>query len=115
MNVYSTIGERISHEIEYKGDRPNNIAAMLGCSAQAISQFRNGKAIPKMENLVTLSHYFGCSLDYLIGMSDVRSPETDIQAVCEYTGLSEQAVMALKTHNGDKRSINNVILALVGD
>ena len=35
------------------------------------------------------------SADYLLGLSDVKSTEQDIQTACEVTGLSEKAVLSL--------------------
>lgn len=72
-----------------------NIAGFLGISPQAVNQFKLGQAFPKVENLLKLAEYFGCSLDYLIGMSDVKTPLATVKAACEYTGLSEDSVNAL--------------------
>ena len=71
------------------------LADYLQISPQAVNQFKQGQNFPKTENLVKIAQYFNCSLDYLIGLSDVRSPDADVQAVCDYTGLSEKAVSHL--------------------
>ena len=76
-------------------DDVRNIAAFLGISPQAVNQFKLGQAFPKVENLLKLAEYFDCSLDYLIGMSDVKTPLATVKAACEYTGLSEEAVTTL--------------------
>ena len=79
-----------------------NIAGFLGISPQAVNQFKLGQAFPKVENLLKLAAYFGCSLDYLIGMSDVKTPLATVKAACEYTGLSEDSVNML---HGSTRNI----------
>lgn len=44
------------------------------------------------------SQLFECSIDYLYGITEVRSYDLDIRQICEKTGLSEQAVSNL-VHN----------------
>ncbi len=51
---------------------------------------------PKIEGLNEVARAFGVSLDYLVGNSNVASPKTTLRAVCEYTGLSEQAIANLR-------------------
>lgn len=74
-----------------------NLAEYLGCSVQAINQYKLGQSMPKVENLIKIAQFYNCSLDNLIGLSDVESTSPTIQNVCEYTGLSERAVEHL--HN----------------
>ncbi|MBR4474254.1 MAG: helix-turn-helix transcriptional regulator [Oscillospiraceae bacterium] len=71
------------------------LAEFLQISPQAVNQFKQGQSFPKIENLIKIAQHFNCSLDYLIGLSDVRSPEADLQAVCDYTGLSEESISKL--------------------
>lgn len=35
------------------------------------------------------------SADWLLGLSDVKTPDTSIQAICKYTGLSEKSIKYL--------------------
>lgn len=58
----------------------------------------------KAEYLYCLADYYGVSVDYLLGRTDTRSPDADIKAVCEFTGLSEQAVTSLKAYS--KQSVS---------
>ena len=48
-----------------------------------------------VNNAVALAKTFGVSTDYFLGLSDIKSPDADIQAICTYTGLSEKAVKQL--------------------
>lgn len=58
---------------------------------------KNGRRTePKIEGLNEVAKALGVSLDYLVGNTNVASPETDIRAACEFTGLSEQAITNLK-------------------
>lgn len=51
---------------------------------------------PKIEGLNEVAKVLGVSLDYLVGNTEVASPKTDMRAACEFTGLSEQAVINLR-------------------
>ena len=91
---HSGFAERF-RELVDGSDDIRRIAAFLGISTQAVNQFKLGQAFPKVENLLKLAEYFDCSLDYLIGMSDVKKPLATVKGACEYTGLSEEAVSVL--------------------
>lgn len=67
------------------------------------SKAGNNRAM-KAEYLYCLADYYGVSADYLLGRTDTRSPEADIKAACEFTGLSEQAVTSLKVYS--KQSVS---------
>lgn len=72
----------------------------LGVSAQAINQYKLGVSRPSLENLCKIADYYGVSVDYLVGHTTVKSRDTTMQAVCNYTGLSEEAVEVLHRKNG---------------
>ena len=46
-------------------------------------------------NIVVLAGYFGVSTDYLLGLPVPQTPSTEVRAICEYTGLSEEAIKHL--------------------
>lgn len=41
-------------------------------SAASISQYENGKRIPEIPDLVAWANFFDVTIDYLLGLSDVR-------------------------------------------
>ena len=45
-----------------------------GITQGMISYWKNGERIPSAENLVMLADYFGCSVDYLLGRTDEKTP-----------------------------------------
>lgn len=75
----------------------NELKEYLGCSIQAINQYKLGISRPSLENLCKIADFYGVSTDYLLGRTETRSPNATIQAVCDYTGLSERAVSALRS------------------
>lgn len=67
------------------------------------SKAGNNRAM-KAEYLYCLADFYCVSVDYLLGRTDTRSPDADIKAVCEFTGLSERAVTSLKAYS--KKSVS---------
>ena len=49
-----------------KGDSQQKVALDLNISREALSYYENGRRSPDLELLVSLSKYFGKSIDYLI-------------------------------------------------
>ena len=46
----------------------------LEVSQELISRYELGSSFPQPQMLIKLSNYFNCSIDYLLGVTDVRTP-----------------------------------------
>lgn len=68
------------------------LAKELNVSLGILSDWQNGKKIPRMDSIIHLAQYFKVSTDYLLGLTDVRSADTSARAAAEYTGLMEDAI-----------------------
>lgn len=68
------------------------VAAKLEISRQAVSQYCDGTGQPNAEKLSLICNYFNVSADYLLGRTDVKTPDVDRRAMCEYTGLCDSAL-----------------------
>ncbi len=89
-NTNAKTAERIAELI---GDTPSGtVAKVLGVTRQTISNCINGRYKPEVDNLEKMADYFNVSTDYILGRTDVKSPDTTIQGVCELLGLSEEAL-----------------------
>ena len=53
-----------------------------------------------MGNLKKLCSYFHVSADYLLGLSETKSPDPDAQRACKYTGLSDSAIQKIRSYTG---------------
>lgn len=84
---------------------------------QTISLYMNGQSKPDTERLTLLCKVLNVSSDYLLGLSDVEKPDTDMRAICEKTGLSENAVYLLCNSYTSKGAISpqDMVSALLGD
>ena len=49
-----------------------DIAKGIGVSLRAYQRYEHGEREPSMSTLIALADYFGVSLDYLVGRSDIQ-------------------------------------------
>ena len=62
--------ERFEAFCSAKGLKPNPVASQLGISSGSVTGWKNGK-VPRIEALISIAEYFSCSIDYLLGRTDV--------------------------------------------
>lgn len=55
------------------------LAIAINTSQQNIGLYENGKRNPKREILNRISKYFNVSINYLLGNSEIRNPEKEIE------------------------------------
>ena len=72
-------------------------AKKLGISRPTVGLYESGARIPDAEVLKDIAERCNVSADWLLGLSDVASPDITVQAVCRETGLSEKALSALQS------------------
>lgn len=77
------------------GTTLRDIANDTGISRAALNNYANDKAEIGINNVVKLAKYFNVSADYLLGLSDAKTNDKDLQDVCDFTGLSIEAVEML--------------------
>ena len=70
------------------------LADNLNISRASIGNYEAGKRLPDIDTLIKMSHYFGVSADYLLGLSEHDAPE--LNGVSKYLGLSCEALDAIK-------------------
>ena len=64
MNIAS---ERVKAGLEQK-----DLAVKLNTSAATVSRWERGLSKPNADQMVAMCELFGCSVDYLLGVSDDR-------------------------------------------
>jgi len=50
------------------------LAEMLHIKQNTYSQYENGHRQPPLEILIALAKFYDCTLDYLVGISDIKNP-----------------------------------------
>lgn len=64
------------------------VAKYLNVTIQTVSNYETGKREMNPDTLLKLSKYYNVSIDYLLGKSDIRNPEIEIDKDKINIGLS---------------------------
>ncbi len=91
----TSFAKRLRELIDDKGITQNQLSQIIGKTRQAINNYTLGNTAPDADTLIKLSKYFDVSVDYLLGLSDVKTTDKDIKYICEYIGLSVEAIEQL--------------------
>ena len=92
----NSFAERLTQLRNEKGLKREDVAKVLGCSVSAVGNYENGNRTPDFDSLIKLVDYFNTTIDYLLGKTDIQTDDRDLQFVCQYTGLSSDAVEKLR-------------------
>lgn len=88
-----------------KGLSQQALSSELNISKAALSYYENGQRVPDIDTLKKVAIFFNVSSDYLLGLSDISSNNKELKEVCEYTGLSEQAIKKIIAPKNNDESI----------
>ena len=66
--------KRIRDLREDKDLYQRDIALMLGISQQYYSEYENGNYTIPVEHLIKLANFYHTSIDYIVGLTDVKTP-----------------------------------------
>ena len=72
-----------------------DVASRIGMQRQTVANYKSGQSSPDVEALVKIADAFDVSVDYLVRDNVPRTRDTKIKDICDYTGLSEDAVNVL--------------------
>lgn len=93
MSGSNAIPPRLREMMSASKTVQHELADAIGVTRTVVANWLNNRSRLSVENLSKIARYFGVSTDYLLGLTDVKRPEdADLRAVCEYTGLSADAV-----------------------
>lgn len=98
--------ERLSDLVQAKkneGLSHDEISREIGVSSGVLSEWMSDNKTASIENLAKLSRYFSVTSDYLLGLSEAKTADKNVQIACKTTGLSADAINALKFDKGKKK------------
>lgn len=78
-----------------RGITQQQLADGVGISKGGLSYYENAGRTPDISILERFADYFEVTTDYLLGRTNVQTQKAKLQAVCNYTGLSDKAVNLL--------------------
>lgn len=88
-----------------KNTKPNPVGNELGISSAVLTKWKNGISYPNGEILIKIAKYFGCSIDYLVGLTDCKDSH-----VCEISSIDSEILK--KLHSLPKDSQDEIIYML---
>lgn len=72
MGNLQIVGERIKTLRQEHGKTQRDVCDAIHIEQVTLSQYENGKRIPKLDILILLAQYYGVTLDYLVGISELN-------------------------------------------
>jgi transcriptional regulator with XRE-family HTH domain len=75
------------------------VAKELDVSRPTISNWLQGICVPNQAAALRIAEHYNVSVNWLQGISDNPTTDTSVEAICNYTGLSQEAIEALHNYN----------------
>lgn len=75
------------------------LSVALNIDRGTIAKYETEKRIPSYEHLTIFAKHFNVSTDYLLGLTENATTDTDTQMVCDFTGLSDNTIHLLNLLN----------------
>lgn len=105
----ATLGERIKQlRTEYEMTQ-EEFGKLFGVTKYAVSLYESGKSVPNDEIKKKMAEYFGVSLDWLMGISNVRNPSPPKKTIDDTSDID------VRLTKKDKRDIAKELEKLMDD
>lgn len=91
------------------------LADKIGVSRGSVSFYENGDRIPDIEVLASIANEFHVSTDWLLGRTEARSADAQTRQVCDYTGLSEDAIKWLRYFSKSDYIGDTLVMTFLND
>lgn len=94
---FNEVFRKLVDDKENGEETQDKIAKKIGVSRQNVGKWLSydNPTTPDIITLGKIADAYNVSTDYLLDRTDVKSPQADKRAVCDYTGLSQEAVEEL--------------------
>lgn len=90
------------------------LAREIHISPAAMNFYLSGERRPDIETLSKICTYFNCSADWLLGLSNVRSSSSDVQAAVKSLGIDERFIHDINQLDESSRKALFKLLTLPG-
>lgn len=82
--------------VELMGDMTiKEFADKLGMSRATVGFYSAGQRIPDALGIKAIAEKCGVSADWLLGLTNFKTKNADVRAMCEFTGLKDKAIYRL--------------------
>lgn len=100
MGIRKAVNQRIEELRSSRGITQTEFAVALGLDEKRgrsmVNNWEQGLVQVKSDDLIKIAETFSVSADYLLGLRDDQTNSLDRQTAVDYTGLSSEAVEALR-------------------
>lgn len=73
------------------------ISNSLGVSKQMVGNYINGSSFPDYDMIIKIANTYNCSVDYLLGRTDIQSPDPNLQIASNFLRLPQYVLEELKS------------------
>lgn len=94
------IGQRINEALAFRNVKQKELAKELGVKDNVVSYWCSGSRVPNVQQIMQISNILNVSADYLTGLSEAKTNDIELKAICDYTGLTEDIINTLHTQKG---------------
>ncbi len=88
--------DRLTKIREEHGLNKKEAALALNMPYSTYLSYENNEREPNSETLIQIAKYFDVSIDYLLGISKVKTVDENVKNACRVTGLTENAIKSLQ-------------------
>lgn len=110
MKKIPAFSERFYELRDEAGMNQKEFADHIGIARPTVGFYENGDRIPDALILNRICRKTGCSADYLLGLTDVKTLEIEIQAASKRYGLSEAALSVMESLDQKQAKILDTLL-----
>lgn len=109
----ATFADNITALRKKQNKKRQEVADDLGISRSSLEYYEKNKRKPDIEVLTKIADYYNVSADYLLGRTNAETTDKDLRFICEYTGLSENAISTLCELHDPVNALNVVPAEIV--
>ena len=95
MNIREVFSQRILKLRKENELTQQQAADELEISRVSLGYYETGQRLPDAEMLAKIASFYDVSSDYLLGRTGTQAVDVTVQAMCAYTGLTEENVEEL--------------------
>lgn len=96
QDVIARVAGLVRELRQQRGESQADLADALGEKRETVKFWEAGKRYFKAGDIIAIANHFDVSADYLLGRSEAPTSDKDLQAVCDYTGLSPDTIKRLR-------------------
>lgn len=85
---FRNLSEKSSYTME-------EMAQAFSTTRQTVRNWQTGETVPDVISICCIAKFFGVTTDYLLGLTDTPTLNTDIREISDYTGLWGGAIAQL--------------------